>query len=299
MSDFPFEHLHWTMELKTAVRTPHVSNWLSCWGFSQRWANKSFLMKSAFLWIITGCALWINPRVSDCQSREEEPLNCGSCHHVPAHSKLKTHQHNLLLPPSVLLRFICLALHFLYFFFCLFFGGGAFLLICLGFCNQWSHGKLWPNRSFCSCTTKRYLSVWVASIKGSYTLRLRFCLATLFLPFMKRFVVNVKDQQVMIWICLHSENELWQHEPLQPRFHYIQYIFGKVKAGCYSMLSLSDNQVHSYCYTDRIHSDKCIKKQPQTFFSPVDTAAPCRVDLVSHCVFSVSVCVSLSFKHTL
>lgn len=120
MSDFPFEHLHWTMELKTAVRTPHVSNWLSCWGFSQRWANKSFLMKSAFLWIITGCALWINPRVSDCQSREEEPLNCGSCHHVPAHSKLKTHQHNLLLPPSVLLRFICLALHFLYFFFCLF-----------------------------------------------------------------------------------------------------------------------------------------------------------------------------------
>lgn len=216
MSDFPFEHLHWTMELKTAVRTPHVSNWLSCWGFSQRWANKSFLMKSAFLWIITGCALWINPRVSDCQSREEEPLNCGSCHHVPAHSKLKTHQHNLLLPPSVLLRFICLALHFLYFFFFFF-----------------------------------------------------------------------------------SENELWQHEPLQPHFHYIQYIFGKVKAGCYSMLSLSDNQVHSYCYTDRIHSDKCIKKQPQTFFSPVDTAAPCRVDLVSHCVFSVSVCVSLSFKHTL
>lgn len=47
LSDFPFEHLHWTMELKTAVRTPHVSNWLSCWGFSQRWANKSFLTKSA------------------------------------------------------------------------------------------------------------------------------------------------------------------------------------------------------------------------------------------------------------
>lgn len=186
LSDFPFEHLHWTMELKTAVRMPHVSNWLSCWGFSQRWANKSFLMKSAFLWIITGCALWINPRVSDCQSREEEPpelwlvSSCTSTQQIentPTQSSSQTTQ--------------------------------LFLLICLGFCNQWSHGKLWPNRSFCSCTTKRYLSVWVASIKGSYTLRLRFCLATLFLPFMKRFVVNVKDQQVMIWICLHSENELW------------------------------------------------------------------------------------------
>lgn len=196
MSDFPFEHLHWTTELKTAVRTPHVSNWPSCWGFSQRWANKSFLTKSAFL--------WINPRVSDCQSREEEPpelwlvSSCTSTQQIentPTQSSSQTTQ--------------------------------SFLLICLGFCNQWSHGKLWPNRSFCSCTTKRYLSVWVASIKGSYTLRLRFCLATLFLPFMNRFVVNVKDQQVMIWICLHSENELWQHEPLQPRFHYIQYIFGK------------------------------------------------------------------------
>lgn len=148
-------------------------------------------MKSAFLWIITGCVCeWI-PSVRLSEQRGGTHLNRGSCHHVPANSKLKTHQHNLLLPPSALLRFICLALHFLFFFW----GGGHSCLFVWGFVIDA------VTENFYSCTTKRYLSVWVASIKGSYTLRLfnYFVFA-----FYEKVCVQCYHQQVMIWTLTDS-----------------------------------------------------------------------------------------------
>lgn len=50
-------------------------------------------------------------------------------------------------------------------------------------------------------------------------------------------------------------------------------------------------------YTAGLHTH-CANKI-KTFFTPVDTAASCRADLVSHCAFSVCDCASPSFKHTL
>lgn len=56
-----------------------------------------------------------------------------------------------------------------------------------------------------------------------------------------------------------------------------------VKAVLDTQLGFTYMQTHTLC--------KSNKKKKKTFFTPVDTAASCRADLVSHCAFSLCACV--------